>query len=50
MVVSAQKELERSFRDHEPDLASLAIDPIFDTIRSTPRAAALLHGMNLDGQ
>ncbi|HUB81179.1 MAG TPA: hypothetical protein VMB03_20390 [Bryobacteraceae bacterium] len=42
--------LERSFHDHEPDLASLAIDPLFDAIRSTPRAAALLREMNLEGQ
>jgi serine/threonine-protein kinase len=39
--------LEHSFRDREPDLTSLAIDPVFDAIRSTPRADALLHEMNL---
>lgn len=40
--------LEQSFRDHEPDLSSLAIDPIFDSIRGTPRAAELLRKMNLE--
>jgi TolB-like protein len=39
--------LEQSFREHEPDLASLAIDPVFDAIRPTPRARALLGQMNL---
>jgi len=39
--------LDQSFRGHEPDLSSLAIDPVFDGIRSTPRASALLREMNL---
>jgi serine/threonine-protein kinase len=42
--------LERSFRDHEPDLVSLAIDPVFDPIRSSPRVTALLREMNLDSR
>ncbi|HEV2447491.1 MAG TPA: tetratricopeptide repeat protein [Candidatus Sulfopaludibacter sp.] len=42
--------LEQSRRDHEPDLVSLGIDPFFDSIRSTPRAAALLREMNLESR
>jgi tetratricopeptide (TPR) repeat protein len=44
----AQKWLEQSMRDHEPDLVSLAIDPMFDPIRSTPAVESLLREMNLD--
>jgi tetratricopeptide (TPR) repeat protein len=39
--------LERSLRDHEPDLASLAIEPIFDEIRPDPRAQAILRAIHL---
>jgi hypothetical protein len=39
--------LEQSFQDHEPDLASLAIDPIFDRVRQEPRAKAILRAINL---
>ena len=46
----AQKWLEQSWRDHEPDLVSLAIDPMFDEIRSTPAVESLLREMNLDPQ
>lgn len=42
--------LEQSFRDHEPDLVSLAIDPVFDPIRSAPRVAVLLRAMHLDSR
>jgi TolB-like protein len=39
--------LEQSFRDHEPDLVSLMLDPIFDSIREDPRARAIRRGINL---
>jgi TolB-like protein len=39
--------LEKAFADHDPDLVSLALDPMFDGIRQTPRAAALLKQLNL---
>ena len=46
---SAMDLLEESFRVHEPDLCSLAIDPVFDPIRSMPRVQALEREMNLGG-
>jgi len=39
--------LEQSLRDHEPDLVSLAIDPVFDPVRGDPRAQTILRRINL---
>ncbi len=44
----AMKWLEQSYRDHEPDLVSLAIDPMFDGIRGNRRMKDLLRSMNLE--
>lgn len=44
---AALDRLEQSFRDHEPDVVSLNLDPLFDPIRADPRARALLREMNL---
>jgi eukaryotic-like serine/threonine-protein kinase len=39
--------LEESFRRREPLLASIAVDPSWDVLRSEPRFLALLHKMGL---
>jgi hypothetical protein len=39
--------LEQSLRDHEPDLVSLVLDPIFDSVRDDPRARAILTEIHL---
>jgi tetratricopeptide (TPR) repeat protein len=39
--------LERALRDHEPDVVSLRLDPIFDPIRQDKRAVAILRELNL---
>lgn len=39
--------LEQSFRDHETDLVSLVLDPIFDSIRDEPRARAIRREIHL---
>jgi TolB-like protein/tetratricopeptide (TPR) repeat protein len=39
--------LEQSLRDHEPDLVSLMLDPIFDSVRDDPRARAILNEIHL---
>ncbi len=39
--------LEQSLRDHEPDLVSLVLDPIFDPVREDPRARAILAEIHL---
>jgi TolB-like protein/tetratricopeptide (TPR) repeat protein len=39
--------LEQSLRDHEPDLVSLVLDPIFDPVREDPRARAILNEIHL---
>jgi serine/threonine-protein kinase len=39
--------LEQSLRDHEPDLVSLVLDPIFDSVREDPRARAILSEIHL---
>ncbi len=39
--------LEQSFRDHEPDLVSLVLDPVFDSIRQEPRALAIRREIHL---
>jgi TolB-like protein/tetratricopeptide (TPR) repeat protein len=40
--------LEQSYRDHEPDLVSMVLDPIFDSIRDDPRAHAIRREINLE--
>ena len=39
--------LEKSLEEHDPDLVSLGLDPIFDGVREEPRAAAILRQLNL---
>jgi TolB-like protein len=39
--------LEQSFRDHEPDLVSMVLDPLFDSIRDEPRARAVRREIHL---
>ncbi|MGA3187806.1 MAG: hypothetical protein ABSF22_11920 [Bryobacteraceae bacterium] len=39
--------LEQSYRDHEPDLVSLVLDPVFDSIREEPRVRAIRREINL---
>jgi len=39
--------LEKSLEEHDPDLVSLALDPMWDGMRSEPRAAAILKKLNL---
>jgi adenylate cyclase len=39
--------LERSLREHDPDLVSFGLDPMFDDLRSDRRAAAILRELNL---
>ncbi len=39
--------LEQSLRDHEPDLVSLVLDPMFDSIRDEPRARAVRREIHL---
>jgi serine/threonine-protein kinase len=39
--------LEKSLEEHDPDLVSLALDPMFDGIRGEPRAVAILRQLNL---
>jgi hypothetical protein len=39
--------LERSVRDHEPDIVSLSLEPVLDPVRSNPRALAILRTVNL---
>jgi serine/threonine-protein kinase len=44
----ALEQLERSYRDCQPQLANLKVDPRLDALRSDPRFAALVRKMNLD--
>jgi hypothetical protein len=45
--MNALRWLEESFRRREPLLASIAVDPSWDVLRSEPRFLALLHKMGL---
>jgi len=45
---AAFRQLERSYHDHQPQLAHLKIDPRLDPIRSDPRFRELVRKMNLD--
>ncbi len=44
----ALEQLERSYRDCQPQLANLKVDPRLDALRSDPRFVALVRKMNLD--
>lgn len=39
--------LDRSLEDHDPNLASLGLDPMWDQIRGDPRAVAIFRQLNL---
>ena len=39
--------LEKAYNEHESGLVSLAVDPLFDSVRSTPRFQALLKRLRL---
>jgi adenylate cyclase len=41
------KLLEQALRKHDPDVVSLALDPLFDPLRSDARIVAILHELNL---
>jgi DNA-binding winged helix-turn-helix (wHTH) protein/tetratricopeptide (TPR) repeat protein len=46
---AALDELERAYEHRNYNLMYLAVDPVYDPIRSHPRFQAILHGMGLDG-
>jgi tetratricopeptide (TPR) repeat protein len=46
----AFRQLERSYRDHQPHLANLRVDPLLDSLRSDPRFRRLARKMNLEPQ
>ena len=41
-------QLERSYQDHQPQLANLKVDPRMDPLRSDPRFRGLVRKMNLE--
>jgi tetratricopeptide (TPR) repeat protein len=44
----AFQQLERSYQDHQPQLALLKVDPRMDPLRSDPRFRELVRKMNLE--
>ncbi len=44
----AFQQLERSYQDHQPQLANLQVDPRLDSLRSDPRFRELVRKMNLE--
>ncbi len=44
----ALAQLERAYREHQPQLARLKVDPMLDPLRSHPRFIALVRQMNLE--
>ena len=44
----ALAQLERAYREHEPQLARLKVDPMLDPLRSDARFITLVRKMNLE--
>jgi tetratricopeptide (TPR) repeat protein len=44
----AFQQLERSYQDHQPQLANLRVNPLLDSLRSDPRFRELVRKMNLE--
>jgi hypothetical protein len=41
--------LEKAYGEHDSGLVSLAVDPLFDNVRSEPRFRDLLRRLKLSG-
>jgi len=43
----ALDHLERAFEEHDPNIPSMSVDPIFDYLRDEPRFRAMIQRLGL---